>query len=164
MFPVELRLGPFAINAHGVMTVVGIWLGWVLARVEARRKTLDPVFLDNLALAVVLGGLVGARLSFLLFENLPAVLRDPWSALRIWEGGVGLQGGVLGGLVVGLWYCRRHGMPPGPYADAVVPGSGGPAPGDQTGGSGADGTAVRGTGRQAHRRGQSASRRCPEPR
>ena len=122
MFPVELRLGPFAVNAHGVMTAVGIWLGWLLARVEARRKNLDPGFLDGLVVAVVLGGLVGARLSFVLFESLDTLLRDPWSALRLWEGGVGLQGGLLGGLAVGLWYCRRHGMAAGPYADAVVPG------------------------------------------
>jgi phosphatidylglycerol:prolipoprotein diacylglycerol transferase len=122
LFPVDLRVGPLAINAHGVMTAMGIWLGWLLARAEARRKNLDQAFLDNLVLAVVLGGLVGARLSFVLFENLDALLRDPWSALRLWEGGVGLQGGILGGLAVGLWYCRRHGIAAGPYADAVVPG------------------------------------------
>lgn len=122
MFPVELRLGPFALNAHGVLTAAGIWLGWFLARREARRKGLDQAFLDNLVPAAVLGGLVGARLSFVLFESLDVILRDPWSALRLWEGGAGLQGGILGGLGVGLWYCRRHGRPAGPYADTVVPG------------------------------------------
>jgi phosphatidylglycerol:prolipoprotein diacylglycerol transferase len=122
VFPLELRLGPFAINAHGVMTAAGIWAGWLLARREARRKGLDQTFLDNLALAVVFGGLVGARLSFVLFEGLDELLRDPWAALRIWQGGLGLQGGILGGLAVGLWYCRRHGMAPGPYADAIAPG------------------------------------------
>ena len=40
MFPLELRLGPFALNAHGVMTAAGIWVGWLLARREARRKGL----------------------------------------------------------------------------------------------------------------------------
>ncbi len=122
MFPFELRLGPFALNAHGVMTAAGIWIGWLLARAEAERKRLDRPFLDNLAFVVVLGGLAGARLSFLLFEGLDEVLRDPWSAFRIWKGGAGLQGGVLGGLALGLWYCRRHRVAAGPYADAVAPG------------------------------------------
>ena len=73
LFPVDLRGGPLAINVHGVMTAVGIWLGWLPARAEAERKGFDRTFLDNLALAIVLEGLVGgARLSFLLFENLPA--------------------------------------------------------------------------------------------
>ena len=35
MFPVELRLGPFAINAHGVMTATGFWVGWLLARLDS---------------------------------------------------------------------------------------------------------------------------------
>jgi len=122
MFPVELRLGPFAINAHGVMTAAGIWVGWLLARVEAERKDLDRAFLDGLVFAALFGGVVGARLHYVLFEDLAAFFHDPWSASRIWEGGVALQGGILGGLVVGLWYCRRHRRAPGPYADAVVPG------------------------------------------
>lgn len=122
MFPIELRAGPFAINAHGLMTAVGIWVGWLLARAEADRKGLDRVFLDGLIFAVILGGLVGARLDYVLFSDLGGYLRDPWSLLRVWQGGLALQGGVIGGLVVGLWYSRRHRRAVGPYADAVVPG------------------------------------------
>lgn len=79
LFPIELRAGPFAINAHGVMTAVGIWVGWLLARAEADRKGLDRVFLDGLIFAVILGGLVGARLDYVLFSDLGGYLRDPWS-------------------------------------------------------------------------------------
>ncbi len=47
---------------------------------------------------------------------------DPWQALRVWEGGLGIWGAVaLGG--VGAWIgCRRRGIPLPPFADAVAPG------------------------------------------
>jgi prolipoprotein diacylglyceryl transferase len=47
---------------------------------------------------------------------------DPWAALRIWEGGLGIWGAVaLGG--VGAWIgTRRLGIPLPPFGDAIAPG------------------------------------------
>jgi hypothetical protein len=59
LFPVDLCVGPLAINAHGVMTAAGIWLRWPVDRAEAERKGLDRTFPGYLALAIALQGLVG---------------------------------------------------------------------------------------------------------
>ena len=107
VFPVELRVGPLAINAHGVMTAVGIWLGWLLARAEAERQRLDRTFPANLAFAIVLEGLVGARLSFLLFENLPP------AGLRMLDHRRYVRGGL-----VSLCICVKGGVAGEPLAMA----------------------------------------------
>jgi len=66
-----------------VLAALGVAVGWLLAGVEVKRKQLDPVFLDRLAGAGLLGGLVGARLDYVLFADLPGYLRDPGSVLRV---------------------------------------------------------------------------------
>jgi prolipoprotein diacylglyceryltransferase len=53
LFPIEVRLGPFAINPYGVLAAVGVFAGWLLARAEARR-ILDLEFLERLVFAALL--------------------------------------------------------------------------------------------------------------
>ena len=64
---------------------MGLWVAWLLSRVEARRKGLDVEFLDALAFAAIVGGVVGARLYYALFADLGGYLQDPGSIFRIWE-------------------------------------------------------------------------------
>ncbi len=122
MFPISLQLGPFTINAHGVMMALGFIAGWLLIRNEARRKGLDREALEGLLPYAVIGGLIGARLNYLLFSDLGHYLENPWDILTIWRGGIALQGGLIGGLLVGIWYCRRHRLPFWQVADAFSPG------------------------------------------
>ena len=69
MFPISLQLGPFTINAHGVMMALGFIAGWFVALYEARRKGLDREALEGLLPYAVVGGLIGARLNYLLFPT-----------------------------------------------------------------------------------------------
>ncbi|MFQ5852999.1 MAG: prolipoprotein diacylglyceryl transferase [Candidatus Binatia bacterium] len=122
MFPISFAIGPFIVNAHGVMMALGFIVGWFLVRYEARRKGLNREALEGLVPYAVVGGLIGARLNYLLFSDLGHYLDNPWEVLTIWRGGIALQGGLIGGLLVGIWYCWRYRLSFWQVADTFSPG------------------------------------------
>ncbi|HEX6755971.1 MAG TPA: prolipoprotein diacylglyceryl transferase, partial [Mycobacteriales bacterium] len=117
-------LGPIPIRAYALCIILGIvaaiWIGerrWV-AR-GGRRGTVSDI-----AVWAVVFGLIGGRLYHVVTDNelYFRAGRDPWRALYVWEGGLGIWGAIaLGG--VGAWIgCRRRGIKLPPFADACAPG------------------------------------------
>jgi phosphatidylglycerol:prolipoprotein diacylglycerol transferase len=68
----------------------------------------------------LLGGLIGARLYYVAF-NLDYYLRFPGKIFAVWEGGLAIHGGVLGGLLVGGGYALLRGLPAVTYLDIAAP-------------------------------------------
>jgi phosphatidylglycerol:prolipoprotein diacylglycerol transferase len=68
----------------------------------------------------LLGGLIGARLYYVAF-NLDYYLRYPGKIFAVWEGGLAIHGGVLGGLLVGGGYALWRGLPAITYLDIAAP-------------------------------------------
>jgi prolipoprotein diacylglyceryl transferase len=117
-------LGPIPIRAYALCIIAGIiaaiWISerrWV-AR-GGRRGTVSDI-----AVWAVIFGLIGGRLYHVITDNelYFRAGRDPWRALYVWEGGLGVWGAIaLGG--VGAWIgCRRRGIKLPPFADAAAPG------------------------------------------
>jgi phosphatidylglycerol:prolipoprotein diacylglycerol transferase len=120
--PVLLGFGHFAIRWYGIIVAGSMALGaWVASR-EARRKGMSTeVFYDALVWCIA-GGLIGARL-FHVIDHWPhEYAADPIRALYIWEGGLAIWGGVIGGLVALILFARRRGLSLGRLADIAVPG------------------------------------------
>jgi phosphatidylglycerol---prolipoprotein diacylglyceryl transferase len=95
---------------YGLAYVLAFICGYVLFRFLARRGYAD-LKLENVADfitgAALFGVLVGGRLGYVFFYK-PAMLREPLSILRVWEGGMSSHGGMLGLLAFTLYYSRRH--------------------------------------------------------
>ncbi len=79
--------------------------------------------IGDLALWAVPAGLIGARLWHVATDHQLyfGEGRDPVDALKIWQGGLGIWGAIMGGLVGAWFYCRRHGILVRPLADALAP-------------------------------------------
>ena len=87
-------------------------------RSERQLATRNQV--EDGTLWVFLGIILGGRLGYVLFYGLEQLLRDPLWALRIDQGGMSFHGGVIGGMLVALWYCRRHGLRAMPHLDLAA--------------------------------------------
>jgi phosphatidylglycerol:prolipoprotein diacylglycerol transferase len=108
MHPILIQLGPITLHSYGVLVATGILLALWLARRQAPRLGLDPDDVWNLGIYMVLAGLVGAKLWYVL-ENGNYYMQNPralfsWDTLQaagVW------YGGLLSALVVAALYVRK---------------------------------------------------------
>lgn len=121
--PVAIAIGPVKIHWYGLMYVVGIGTTWWLARRRARlgRIPLTGQQIDDLIFYAALGVLLGGRLGYTFFYNLPTFLENPWVILRVWEGGMSFHGGMLGVLAALAWFGRQTGLSFFTLADFLAP-------------------------------------------
>ena len=91
---------------YSVLVVGGIVLAIWLAGREEKRLGLPKDTAVDLALVVVPCGIVGARLYYVVM-SWPQFAQNPLSVLYVWQGGLAIYGGVIGG-AVGAWCCSRH--------------------------------------------------------
>jgi prolipoprotein diacylglyceryl transferase len=119
--PSSNRIGPF--TAYGLMIACGILAGVWLARRRWENRGGDPEDITSIALWAVPAGLIGARLYHVITDN--DLYRDPrgaWiDAFKIWNGGLGIPGGIIAGVGVGAYVAHRRGLRLLPTLDAVAP-------------------------------------------
>ncbi len=118
------QVGPLTIRFYAVCILAGIIVGvWLTARRLRARGGTTAQALDVVMWAVPFG-IIGGRLYHVITDNQlyfgPG--KDPWGALRIWEGGLGIWGAVALGLVGALIGARRAGITLAVFADAAAPG------------------------------------------
>jgi phosphatidylglycerol:prolipoprotein diacylglycerol transferase len=118
--PIALQVGPVSIRWYGLLMASAMGLGLWLAYRDARRRGMDGDSLLRCAEVALIGALVGARLYYVAF-NLDYYLRQPWKIVAVWEGGLAIHGGLIGGLLVGALYAWRRALPLRRYLDVVAP-------------------------------------------
>lgn len=106
MRPILFYIGSLPVRAYGTMMIVGFLLGlWRASRICKRYKITPEQVMDACVL-VLLSGIVGARLLFLLLT----VPKEGWgvfsSVFRIWEGGLSFHGGLIGAIIAIAIYIR----------------------------------------------------------
>lgn len=115
-----LELGPLTFNAYGLMIALGVMAAVLLSskRLEARGG--NPEAISSIALVAVPAGLVGARLYHVLTDW--QRFRGNWGDVyKVWEGGLGIPGGMALGIVAGIWVAKRKGLDVPTLLDVVAP-------------------------------------------
>jgi phosphatidylglycerol:prolipoprotein diacylglycerol transferase len=114
----EQRWGP--VSPHGIGTALGFFLGaWLMAkRAEPRGIPRPEVY--NAVTWGAIGAIIGAR-GFYVLAHLSSY-QSVTDALKVWEGGLTMFGGFIGGLVLGLSYLRRRKFSIRSALDAAAPG------------------------------------------
>src|SRR5215813_5022680 len=118
--PIAFQLGPLSIRWYGILMALAMALGLWLAYRDARRRGLDPESFLKAAELSLLGALVGARLYYVLF-NLDYYSQFPRKIFAVWEGGLAIHGGILGGVLLGGGYAWSRGLPVFRYLDIAAP-------------------------------------------
>lgn len=104
------QLGPITVRWYGLMFVLAFFVGSALAMRLGKKWGLDTEELLNTAFCGFGGGVVGARLYYVLL-NFPRFLSEPLQALMIWTGGLSIHGGLIGGPLAGFLYCKWKKLP-----------------------------------------------------
>lgn len=120
--PVLLSVGHFGLRWYGLIVAGAIGLAAWIASGEARRKGVRSEDFQDALLWAVAGGLIGARL-FHVIDHWPHEYAvNPIRALYVWEGGLAIWGGVVGGTLALAIFARRRGLSLGRMADVAAPG------------------------------------------
>jgi prolipoprotein diacylglyceryl transferase len=116
-----IHLGSFQVRAYGLMIALGVIAAvWLAGRRLEEKGVGTRDDMAAVAMWAVPAGIVGARLYHVITDN-QKFRDDPLRIVRVWEGGLGIWGGVAAGVAVGLWACRRRGIPLGGALAAATP-------------------------------------------
>lgn len=120
--PVAFHLGPVSVRWYGLIFVTGIMAAIWLAMKAAEHRGLNPDFIADLAMFLVPGGIIGARLYEVFVLSWSYYKLHPAEIPAIWMGGLAIHGGVIGALLCGglyVWYKKE---PFWLWADMIGPG------------------------------------------
>jgi prolipoprotein diacylglyceryl transferase len=116
----SFTVGPFTIQLYGICIALGVFAAvWITQRRFVERGW-DPDDVARAAMWAVPAGVIGARLYHVITDI--DRFRGNWGEVPlIWEGGLGIWGGIAVGTAVGLWWTKRHGYPIPEVLDAIAP-------------------------------------------
>lgn len=106
----SLQLGPLKLNAYGLMIALGVIVAVRMAGRRAETKgvgTTDDI--SSIAMWAVPAGIIGGRVYHVMTDY--EKFQGQWfDVVKIWQGGLGIWGGVTFGVIVGWWMARKRGL------------------------------------------------------
>jgi phosphatidylglycerol:prolipoprotein diacylglycerol transferase len=116
--PILVNIGPLPIRWYALAYIVGIISGWAYVRHLVSKDSLwgrvphpSQASIDDLVVYVAFGIILGGRLGYVLFYNLPVYLAHPLEILAVWKGGMSFHGGLIGAMLGIILFARRVGVP-----------------------------------------------------
>ncbi|WP_448207667.1 prolipoprotein diacylglyceryl transferase [Azospirillum sp. sgz302134] len=120
--PVAFEIGPVVIRWYALAYLAGFVLGWRyclnLARANPGRPSAEDY--DDFLTWAVVGVILGGRIGYVLFYNLPFYLQNPLDALMVWHGGMSFHGGLLGVVLVIVLFCMKRGISMLAFGDLIA--------------------------------------------
>ncbi len=126
-----IKIGPLTIHFYGVIIMLGALAATWLSAVEARRRKINHEIVWDMLPWLLIGGIIGARIWHVLTPPASMVeigrttafyFANPLEILKIWEGGLGIPGAVIGGAAALYIYCRVKKLNFGTWVDIIAPG------------------------------------------
>lgn len=107
--PVAFHIGSWPIYWYGLMYLLSFASAWGLAILRARKGRLPwtTAQINDLIFYCAIGVVVGGRLGYVLFYNLPYFLHYPLAIFAIWSGGMSFHGGMVG-VILALCWCSHQ--------------------------------------------------------
>lgn len=115
-----LSIGNFHIYWYSVLIATGIIIGLYLLLKEASKQNISKDTIIDIAFDTIIWGIIGARIYYVIF-NIKPYLSNPISILYVWEGGLAIYGGIIGGLITLAYQTKKKNIALGKLTDMIVP-------------------------------------------
>jgi len=110
--PILVQFGPLKIHWYGVMYLIGFLGSWLLLNIRAKKRPelgFNSTIIGDVIFYGALGVVIGGRIGYMLFYDLPHFLANPLIFFKIWDGGMSFHGGFLGVLLaLGIYCWKKH--------------------------------------------------------
>lgn len=102
--PVMIDLGILKIKWYGALIAISIYLSYLIISKRYNKIFIKDNF-DYIFLIILVSGLTGARIGYAI-QNLDYFATNPFDFFKIYQGGLSIHGGILGGML-GLWITTK---------------------------------------------------------
>ncbi|MYH96098.1 MAG: prolipoprotein diacylglyceryl transferase [Acidimicrobiia bacterium] len=116
----SLNIGSLELRAYGLMIALGVLAAaWLFHRRFVQRGH-SPELAGSITVWAVIAGLIGSRIYHVITDW--KTYQGNWGEVwQIWEGGLGITGGVVAAAAVIWVYARQKGIPMSKIADSAAP-------------------------------------------
>ena len=117
--PVAIQIFSLEIRWYSLAYIFGILFGWILSKkIFISNSNLKEKF-DDFITYIILGIIIGGRLGYVLFYNLNYYLDNLSDIFKIWQGGMSFHGGLLGVIIVSIWFSKKNNESAFNYLDVI---------------------------------------------
>ncbi len=115
-----ITIGPFTINFYGLLFALAVLAAYQVSVRLARRRDVSEEIVENLYFYGLPISILGARLYHVIdlwgfYRNNPRLIP------AVWQGGLGIYGGIVAGVLFIIYYARRHGVTAYKLLDVLLP-------------------------------------------
>jgi phosphatidylglycerol:prolipoprotein diacylglycerol transferase len=120
MLPYLLKIGNFELRIYSLMYITALIIVFYFTRKKCVHLGYNKDLIENAIIWTFLGAIIGARLYyvFLIFDFYKA---HPFEILAIWHGGLAIHGGLIGGAIAAIIYCKAKKIGLLFFGDLVLP-------------------------------------------
>ena len=117
--PVAFQIMSFEIRWYSLAYILGIVIGWILCKkIFIKNSDINEKFDDYIAYLII-GIILGGRIGYIIFYNFSYYLDNIFDIFKIWQGGMSFHGGLIGIIIVSIWFARKNNHNPFKYLDIV---------------------------------------------
>lgn len=109
--PIAFSILGFPIRWYALAYIIGFILAFYYIKYILRNSTnnkLSYIQLDDLFSYMILGIILGGRIGYTLFYNFNYYINNPIAIFKLWEGGMSFHGGLLGGIITLVLWCKKN--------------------------------------------------------
>ena len=110
MKPTLFKIGNFELRIYSLMYILAFIIGIKIAEkddVAKKRGIKDKKMIEDFAFFAMISGIIGARAYYVIMK-FNEYASNPISILKVWEGGLAIHGGIIGGLIGSYLYAKKH--------------------------------------------------------
>ena len=129
-----LNLGFLTIRWYGLLISLSVLIGLFISKKLAKSRNINPQYISDILPSLIVSSIVGARTYYVIFEwrqysgnnffttveLFNNVIQIP-SFLAIWEGGIAIHGGLIGGFLSILFFCKSKNINTKTFIDVLIP-------------------------------------------
>ena len=120
MHPILFQFGSLVIHTYGVFIALAFLAAVILASAKAHLYKYNRDLILDLSFWILVCALIGAR-ALEIVTNLSYYRADWLKIFKIWEGGLSYFGGLAGGVIGGVIYCKKTGLAVWNIGDLLAP-------------------------------------------
>ena len=117
--PVAIEIFSLEIRWYSLAYIVGILLGWYLAKKIFISNNIRDRF-DDYVTYVIIGLIVGGRIGYVLFYNPDYYINNFLEIFKIWRGGMSFHGGVIGIIIASILFSKKNSENVFKYLDIIA--------------------------------------------